>query len=203
MSKKTIFISITIFLIIFGSWNFGFFTRFNYLTAKNDIAKNKLQIVFVGESMLSIEDINKVSKKYGFKVINYGCIINRVEQNGIEIYNSKMDDYLGKLNSTNWKKNYEREIDSLMKLTNIPITAFWIENKEIGYWFNVDYMHSHKNKAKISIFNKNGELVTKGEFILVCPKNKIEFIDDLKIQIDHYDGKNIQLYNDCYLLKTK
>jgi len=173
------------------------------LTAKTDIAKNNPQIVYVGESMLTPSDLNTVSKKYGFEIIGFGCTLSAVEQNGIEIYNSQMDNYLDKLNGIGWKSEYKKEIDSLMKLTNIPKSAFWIEKNGNGFWYNVDFMHSHKNNARISIFDKFGELITDGKFILVCPTDEIEFMDDLEKQIDFYDGENIQLKSNCYLLKRK
>ncbi len=173
------------------------------MTAKTDIAKNNPQIVYVGESMLTPSDLNNVSKKYGFEIVGFGCILSVVEQNGIEIYNSQMDNYLDKINGIGWKSKYKKEIDSLMKLTNIPKTAFWIEKNGSGFWYNVDFMHSHKNNARISIFDKFGDLVAKGKFILVCPTDEIEFMDDLEKQIDFYDGENIQLKSNCYLLKRK
>ncbi len=196
-------ISVLIIGIGLSLWNFGFFSRYNYLTAKTDIAKNNPQIVYVGESMLTPSDLNNVSKKYGFEIVGFGCILSVVEQNGIEIYNSQMDNYLDKINGIGWKSKYKKEIDSLMKLTNIPKTAFWIEKNGSGFWYNVDFMHSHKNNARISIFDKFGDLVAKGKFILVCPTDEIEFMDDLEKQIDFYDGENIQLKSNCYLLKRK
>ncbi|WP_335975361.1 hypothetical protein [Gaetbulibacter jejuensis] len=183
-------------------WNFGFFGRYNYLTAKSDIASNNPQIVFIGESMLTSSDINAVSKKYGFKVVNFGCIVNQLEQNGIEIYNSQMDNYLDEKNGIGWKSDYKKEIDSLMKLTNIPKTAFWIEKNESGNWFNIDWMHNHKNNAIISIYNKYGDLIIKSKFMKTCPIDELKFIEDLKTEIDFYDGEKIQLKDNCYLLKN-
>ena len=203
MRKKSIFISLIIVVIGISLWYFGFFSRYNFLTAKTDIAKNNLQIVYVGKPLLKPLDLNNVSKKYGFEIVGFGCTLGVVEQNGIEIYNSQMDNYLGKLNGKGWKTEYIKEIDSLMKLTNIPKTAFWLERKGVGHWYNIDYMHNHKNNARISIFDRFGDLITEGHFFIVCPKDEFEFMDDLEKQIDFYDGENIQLKSNCYLLKRK
>ncbi|MEY8867919.1 hypothetical protein AB9K24_00330 [Meridianimaribacter flavus] len=205
MRKKKNLIVIAILLVGIGFllWNFGFFNRYNYLTAKSDISNNNPQIVFIGESMLTSSDINKVSKKYGFKVVNFGCLISQSEQNGIENYNSQMDNYLDELNGIGWESEYKKEIDSLMKLTNIPKTAFWIEKNGNGNWYNVDWMHNHKNNATLSIYDKYGDIVTKGRFMIICPSDEIEFMDDLESQIDFYDGENIQLKSNCYLMKSK
>lgn len=204
MSRKRIII-IGILLIGTGIllWNFGLLSSYNYLTAKSDIAKKNIQIVYVGEPMLAPSNINAVSEKYGFKVVGFGCTLSKQEQNGIEIYNSQMDNYLDKLNQKGWKSEYKKEIDSLMKLTNIPKTAFWIEKNGSGNWFNVDWMHNHKNYATISIFDNLGNLITKGDFFIVCPSDEIEFMDNLETQIDFYDGQNIQLKSNCYLMKRK
>lgn len=202
MSKKSILISIIIAIGI-TLWYFGFFSRYNYLTAKTDIAKNNPQIVYVGESMLTPTDINNVSKNYGFEIVGFGCALSAVELKGIKIYNTQMESHLDKLNGIGWKSEYKRGIDSLIKLTNIPKTAFWIEKNRSGFWYNVDFIHSHKNNARISIFDKFGELITSSKFILVCPTDEIEFIDNLEKQIDYYDGDNIQFKSNCYLLKSK
>ena len=203
MSRKSILI-VGILLIGTGIlfWNFGFFTPYNYFTAKSDIAKKNIQIIYIGESMLKPSNINVVSKKYGFEVIGFGCTFNKQEQNGIEIYNSQMDNYLNMLNPKGWKSDYKKGIDSLMKLTNIPKTAFWIEKNGNGNWFNVDMLNGHKNNATISIYDKSGELIAKNNFIKVCPIDELKFIEDLMEEIDYYDGKNIQLKDNCYLLKN-
>lgn len=200
--KNLIFITILLIGIGFLLWYFGFFSGYNYLTAKSDISNNNPQIVFVGESMLTPSDINNVSKKYGFKVVNIGCLISQSEQNGIKIYNSQMENYLDEQNGIGWEFEYKKEIDSLMKLTNIPKTAFWIEKNGKGNWYNVDWIHNHKNNATISIFDKYGNLIVKGHFMILCPSDEIEFMTELELQIDFYDGEDIQLKSNCYLMKT-
>ncbi|NQX85575.1 MAG: hypothetical protein HRT67_06680 [Flavobacteriaceae bacterium] len=201
--KNLIFIAILLVGIRFLIWNFGLFNRYNYLTAKSDISNNNLQIVFIGESMLTSSEVNEVSKKYGFKVINFGCSISQSEQNGIENYNSQIDNYLDELNGIGWESKYKKEIDSLMKLANIPKTSFWIEKNGKGNWYNVDWMHNHKNNATLSIYDKYGDIVTKGHFMIICPSDEIEFMVELESQIDFYDGENIQLKSNCYLMKRK
>ncbi len=200
MSKKPILISIIIIGIGISLWYFGFFSRYNYLTAKRDIAKNNPQIVYVGESMLTPADLNIVSKKYGFEIVGFGCTLNAVEENGIEIYNSQMKKYLDEINKTGWKSEYKKSIDSLMKLTNIPKTAFWIEKNGTGHWYNVD--SKKYNIANIQIFDKYGELIKKGRFRLICPIDEVEYIEDLKSQIEFFDGENIRFKSNCFLMKS-
>jgi hypothetical protein len=207
MKRKTIIFSvIALILIGIGLWNYGFFNRFNYLTAKSDIASNSPHKILVGESMIAPIEMNKISQKYGFTNVGFGCLVSGTELNGIEIYNAEIDKYLNKKNGADWEVKYKKEIDSITelqtKLNRIPKTAFWIEKSGNGNWFNVDWMHNHKNNAIISIYDKSGELIIKGKFMKICPTNELKFIEDLKKEIDFYDGKDIQLKDNCYLLKT-
>ncbi|MEN3325192.1 hypothetical protein VP395_15785 [Mariniflexile soesokkakense] len=102
------------------------------------------------------------------------------------------------------KKNYstEKPVIKLKGTDRIPKTAFWIEKNGKGNWFNVDWMHNHKNNATISIYDKSGELEIKSNFMKICPIDELKFIENLKTEIDYYDGKNIQLKDNCYLLKN-
>lgn len=186
-------------------WNFGFFNPYNYLTAKADITIGKLQKVAVGEQLLLPKQMDEVSQKYGFTNIAFGCFVSQSEINGIDIYNKQMDKHLTELNDANWKEEYRKEIDSLINLkvySDVPDSAFWIENNGIGNWFNVDWMHNHKNNAIISIYDKSGELIIKSKFMKICSVDELKFIEDLKLEIDFYDGENIQLKDNCYLLKN-
>lgn len=85
----------------------------------------------------------------------------------------------------------------------IPKNAFWIEKNKKGNWFHVDWMHNHMNIVIISIYDKSGELLDKSKFLKICPADKLKFIEDLKMEIDFYDGENIQLKDNCYLLKKE
>ncbi|WP_074407630.1 MULTISPECIES: FEKKY domain-containing protein [Aquimarina] len=117
MNRKKI-ITIVILLLGIGITlsYFGFFNRFNYITAKLDITNNNPQKVLVGLPFISPTEMNKVSKKYGFKNIRFGCIISGMELNGIDMYNDQMDQYLTKINGVGWELKYNKEIDSLIKM---------------------------------------------------------------------------------------
>ena len=117
MNRKTIIFSgIILILIGIGLWNYGFFNRFNYLTAKSDIKNNSPQKIIVGELMISPMEMDKISQKYGFTNVGFGCVVSGTELNGIEIYNDEIDQYLTNKNGTDWKVEYLKEIDSLTEL---------------------------------------------------------------------------------------
>ncbi|MGB3607171.1 hypothetical protein [Psychroserpens sp.] len=127
MTRKTIIFSgIILILVGIGLWNFGFFNRFNYLTAKSDIENNSPHKILVGELMISPIEMDKVSRKYGFKNVGFGCVVSGTELNGIEIYNAEIDKYLTKKNGIDWKDKYQKEIDPLTELKQLE----WKENFE-------------------------------------------------------------------------
>ena len=113
-----------------------------------------------------------------------------IKKNGITEFDKKMD-------------QTEKIAIALKGIDSIPKSAFWIENNGKGNWFNVDWIHNHKNNAIISVFDKNGELLVKSKFILVCAKEG-KLIENLKKEIFYFDGEDIQLKAKyCYLMKRK
>lgn len=98
-----------------------------------------------------------------------------------------------------------QKVDEPKKLKSIPEKAFWAGGVDGGNWYFVEYIHPHKNSAKISIYNdQNGELIVSKKFILVCKSQSLTFIKNLETQINSFDGNRIYLTaeNDkqnCYL----
>ncbi len=88
------------------------------------------------------------------------------------------------------------------KPKNVPKEAFWKEKNGNGFWFHVEWINSHKNMTRIAIYHKDtGELIVRKKFIKVCSLDNPKFIENLKKEIDFYDGQNIQLIDNCFLQK--
>jgi hypothetical protein len=104
-----------------------------------------------------------------------------------------------KMENGNYKLIDEMNRNILKRVSGIPKTAFWAESEGKGNWFDVEWINNHQNMTRISIFDNSGELVLKSRFMKVCPVNELKFIEDLKKEIDFYDGKKIQLKDNCYL----
>lgn len=90
------------------------------------------------------------------------------------------------------------------KHTKVPDGAFWKGGAGGGNWFLVRNINDHRNKAWISIYDdKDGTLLTTSTFTLICNVINMVIIDDLKQQINFFDGKRIQLINkektECWL----
>jgi hypothetical protein len=95
-----------------------------------------------------------------------------------------------------------------IKPKNVPDSSFWVGGVDGGNWYDVKYVHNHRNMARIAVYNdQNGELITDTKFILVCDSARYTFISDLKKQISSFDGEKIYFTKsdsvDCYLQPIK
>ena len=81
----------------------------------------------------------------------------------------------------------------------IPKEAFWIGDSENGNWIKVENINSHKNRAKISIYKKNGDLIDSKNFMLICSTDNQVFRKDLENEIVKFDGVKIYLKSGCWL----
>jgi hypothetical protein len=92
-----------------------------------------------------------------------------------------------------------------MRAKGIPEKAFWVGGTDDGNWYLVEDIHSHKNNATIKVYNDlDGSLIVSKRFVLVCSADNQIWIEDLKQQINCFDGKKILLKSPngkmpCYL----
>ena len=112
--KKKISFGILIVGIIF--WQFGFFNRFNYLTAKIDGWRDSARIVTTEPPMhpCGVPCIG-LKEKYGFHESNIGCVVTGPQIRGIDAYNTEIESYLNERNGEDWRKKYQAELDLLIK----------------------------------------------------------------------------------------
>ena len=86
------------------------------------------------------------------------------------------------------------------RVGGIPKNAFFAEKEDNRNWFLINSIHNHKNNAQISIYDyETGELILNKRFLKICPIDELKFIENLKKEIDFYDGEKIQLKDNCYL----
>ncbi len=114
--RKKIKIGIGIVLIGIFLWQFGFFTRYNYLTAKIDICRDLPRIASYGlpSHPCGVPCIG-LKEKYGFHESNIGCVVTETQIRGIDAYNSQIEKYLNERNGKDWREKYQAELDSLIK----------------------------------------------------------------------------------------
>jgi hypothetical protein len=109
----SIFLLICLALIaVFINYQLGLSTKYNYLSARRDLSKVKIQLISSG---LPRCNFNPVAKKYGFLVVEEGCTLFTIEENGIKQYNTVVNKYLAILNGVNWEAKYRKDCDSLYK----------------------------------------------------------------------------------------
>ncbi|WP_435261832.1 hypothetical protein [Tenacibaculum sp. nBUS_03] len=86
------------------------------------------------------------------------------------------------------------------RVGKIPLNAFLIGNEKYLNWVLINSIHNHKNNAQISIYDyESGGLIMRKRFLKICPKSELKLIENLKKEIDFYDGEKIQLKDNCYL----
>jgi hypothetical protein len=111
-------ISTVVGVLILGLlvWQFGFFTRFNYLTAKIDRWTDSARIVTVGPSLhpCGVPCIG-LKEKYGFYEHYVSCAQTGPSILGIKTYNAVIDDYLAKRNGEDWRDQFQAEMDLLIE----------------------------------------------------------------------------------------
>lgn len=170
--KRKILIGVSIIFGIFILYFFfGIFTEFNYFTAKRDISKGNIRIVYYGEPDLEVVEMaNQILEpKYGFHYFGKGCVVDPAIDNGMSFYNTVMRNHLIELNGKDWEKRFENEKDSI--ISNLLI----IEKVLIGNWgmfetqsyqknndSTIQYMTTKCNACPKLAFNKDYSGTIKG-----------------------------------------
>ena len=167
MNRKTILFS-GIVLILTGIllWNYGIFSRFNYLTAKSDISNNNPYKIQGGEPLISAFEMDKVSEKYGFKNIFTGCIVTETESKGLEIYNSEINKHLSKINGADWELKYQKEIDSLIELKQQE------RDKKLSFVSQNDYEKNLEIASELYLLKKE---ISDNILLNLVPNHQEEF----------------------------
>jgi uncharacterized protein YxeA len=108
-------ILILIFTAIFIVWrNYATSPEYNYVTAKIDIRNDNIRVVNLVDSIIPYKEkeIQTIASKYGFKNVYPGKVTSN-EMKGIKNYNEIIEMYLNVRNGSDWRHNYQKEIDSL------------------------------------------------------------------------------------------
>jgi hypothetical protein len=90
---------------------FGIFTPYNFWTAKQDIANNKVQIIAVGLPYYPQVE-QRIAKSYGFNFKYVGCNATTELLNGTKYYNRQVENYLTKKYGDNFWKTFKLQVDS-------------------------------------------------------------------------------------------
>ncbi|KXK22579.1 MAG: hypothetical protein UZ12_BCD005003062 [Bacteroidetes bacterium OLB12] len=87
---------------------------YNKEIAERDIQNGEVKILSAGLQLLSDNDLDSVTIKYGFKYFPVaGCIVDSYQDKAMEDYNSVVYEYLDKLNGQHWRENLKADIKTL------------------------------------------------------------------------------------------
>jgi hypothetical protein len=115
--RRKIKSGIVILLIGIISWQFGLLNRYNYLTAKIDIMREKPCLVEVGDVLSHFGIADKgLNQKYEFEQSTLGSFLSVTQLRGIESYKKEIEKFLIKRNGNNWRNKYKTELDSIIKI---------------------------------------------------------------------------------------
>jgi len=100
---------------------FGFFTPYNSLTARQDIAKGQVQIIAIGLPYMP-QVRQRLAKQYGFEYNYVGCNATTELLNGTDYYNNVVEEYLTDKFGENFWTTFKTQIDSTNKANSADLT---------------------------------------------------------------------------------
>ncbi len=93
---------------------FGLFTPYNSFTAKQDIKKNKIQIIAIGLPY-NAQVEQKLASKYGFQYNYIGCNATTELVNGTKYYNNEIEKHLQEKYGSDFWTTFQSQLDSAVK----------------------------------------------------------------------------------------
>ncbi|WP_157243302.1 hypothetical protein [Olleya marilimosa] len=165
----------------------------------------KLDLKNISENQIGFrESINVLVFIKNGKSIKIAEILRKnIEFEQLNSFIKKNDAQFFRTENGNFKLIDENNRNLLKRINGIPKSSFWAGNNEKGNWFFIKSINNHKNNAQISIYeDKTGDIILESRFMKICPTNELNFIENLKEEIDFYDGEKIQLKDNCYLQKN-
>ena len=90
--------------------------------------------------------------------------------------------------------NNTKNVDASDKPKNISDKAFWVGGADGGNWYLVDSINKSRKEASIKVYNDyTGELIVSKTFKMKCINDDGINWDNLREQINAFDGEKIQL----------
>jgi len=111
--KYLILLGIVLTGFAFGHYQYGIFTKYNFLTGQIDKLNNKYQIIVYGETSSDDMFLNIAARDFKFQYEFIGCNISTPALHGIDGYNSVMKNQLTKINGKDWEEKFMLEVEKL------------------------------------------------------------------------------------------
>lgn len=113
--KKVILLILSSLVIVIFLYHYGFFSRYNYLTAKVDIQKGNVRLISMDTEADSYFPIKVLSKKHNIKMEHCEPVflINNITAKGVAIYNQQMEKQIRMNLGEKKYRKYQNALDSL------------------------------------------------------------------------------------------
>jgi hypothetical protein len=176
--------------------SFGIFTPYNFWTAKQDIANNKIQIIVIGLPYYP-QVRQLVAKDYGFNFNYVGCNATTELLNGTKYYNNQVENYLTKKYGDNFWRTFKLQVDSkivnqikadsTLDQVNKVVKSLKIVKDEIKL---VDSLSN--NKRHISLISSLDETLKNIYLVKVSEDNGTNYVTYFNFLVD---GKTMKIIN--------
>ncbi|MGE5446981.1 MAG: hypothetical protein ACM3PR_01370 [Bacteroidales bacterium] len=130
--KKVILLILSSLVIVIFLYHYGFFSRYNYLTAKVDIQKGNVQLILVDADADGFFREEYLARRYNIKMdlLDKVFLINNITNKGVAIYNQQMEKQI-KMNLGEKKyRKYQHDLDSLYKEFAKPLSPIEIHRNQ-------------------------------------------------------------------------
>lgn len=191
--KRKIKYGLLIILLFVGFYyglriEFGFFTKFNYWTAGQDIKNGKIQIVEIGEMPLNFKQKQKLANSYGFTFYLFGCNVTTGIINGTEYYNKKMVNYLESKYGVGWWTKFQTQLDSIDKANSTDLVMEKVVNLVSEQQIVKDQIKLvdslSKGQRHISLIPTLDDPTKNIYLVKVCEDNGISYVTYYNFFID-------------------
>ena len=130
--KKVILLIVSSLVIFIFMYHYGFFSRYNYLTAKLDIQRGNVRLISVDTEADSYFPVKSLSEKHSVKIDRCKPVflVNNITDKGVAIYNQQMEKQI-KMNLGERKyRKYQHDLDSLYKEFAKPLSEIEIPKNQ-------------------------------------------------------------------------
>jgi hypothetical protein len=200
LKKKFTYILLTIVLVglfyLGLKLFFGIFTPYNFWTAKQDIANNKVQIIAIGLPYYP-QVTQRLAKNYGFNFNYIGCNATTELLNGTKYYNKQVENYLTKKYGDNFWTTFKLQVDSNI-VNQIKIDSALDQVSKVVESLKIvkdqiKLIDSLSNSKKhISIIPSLDDTLRNIYLVKVSESNEINYVTYFNFLID---GKTMKILN--------
>ena len=130
--SKVILFIVSSLVILICLYHYGFFSRYNDITAKVDIHRGNVQLISVDPIADTFFSEEYLARRYNIKMdrFNKVFLINNITDKGVAIYNQQMERQIKMDLGKKRYRKYQHELDSLYKEFAKPLSPIEIHKNQ-------------------------------------------------------------------------